>query len=88
MTRYPYSYRFVLLRVPPDTSAEELIDMAANLEKSLQEHIVNMVVRQKASDMTQVGDSHLMTKARPRFTNGFSIAIQIRWKFRFALTSI
>ena len=24
----------------------------------------------------------------PRFTNGFSIAIQIRWKFRFALTSI
>ena len=24
----------------------------------------------------------------PRFTNGFSIAIQIRWKFRFALISI
>ena len=24
----------------------------------------------------------------PRFTNGFSIAIQIRWKFRFALTAI
>ena len=24
----------------------------------------------------------------PRFTNGFSIAIQIRWKFRFTLTSI
>ena len=23
----------------------------------------------------------------PRFTNGFSIAIQIRWKFRFTLTS-
>ena len=23
-----------------------------------------------------------------RFTNGFSIAIQIRWKFRFTLTSI
>ena len=25
---------------------------------------------------------------RPRFTNGFSIAIQIRWKFRFTLISI
>ena len=24
----------------------------------------------------------------PRYTNGFSIGIQIRWKFRFALTSI
>ena len=24
----------------------------------------------------------------PRFTNGFSIAIQIRWKFRFTLISI
>ena len=26
--------------------------------------------------------------AGPRFTNGFSIAIQIRWKFRFTLISI
>ena len=27
-------------------------------------------------------------EAGARFTNGFSIAIQIRWRFRFALTSI
>ena len=29
-----------------------------------------------------------LTSPGPRFTNGFSIAIQIRWKFRFILTSI
>ena len=37
-----------------------------------------------------VVDSIIQVKCgpRPRFTNGFSIAIQIRWKFRFTLTSI
>ena len=29
-----------------------------------------------------------LTLSGPRFTNGFSIAIQIRWKFRFPLISI
>ena len=29
-----------------------------------------------------------VVKSGPRFTNGFSIAIQIRWKFRFTLISI
>ena len=29
-----------------------------------------------------------MLSPGPRFTNGFSIAIRIRWKFRFILTSI
>ena len=36
--------------------------------------------------MTKLGSS-LCTRPGPRFTNGFSIAIQIRWKFRFTLTS-
>ena len=31
--------------------------------------------------------SRKLYRSRPRFTNGFSIAIQIRWKFRFTLTS-
>ena len=30
----------------------------------------------------------MMTWTGARFTNGFSIAIQIRWQFRFTLTSI
>ena len=31
---------------------------------------------------------HLLMFRGARFTNGFSTAIQIRWKFRFTLTSI
>ena len=33
-------------------------------------------------------EQSLQCRPGPRFTNGFSIAIQIRWKFRFTLISI
>ena len=41
-----------------------------------------------SSIRTGVGVIGWFSGAGPRFTNGFFIAIQIRWKFRFTLISI
>ena len=49
------------------------------------ENMLNFVIRTRSSLLVY---QQAKRRPGPRFTNVFSIAIQIRWKFRFALISI
>ena len=55
-------------------------EMSLGIQTCLDTHLSECFLPQ-LSQVAVVG-------TRARFTNGFSIAIQIRWKFRFTLTSI